>query len=185
MKKVYFVTGNKGKYKEAKQKLSDFNIDVFQKDIGYPEIQADSLEEVANYGIDLLKNRINEDFILEDAGLFIESLEGFPGVYSKYVFYTIGCNGILKLLKNIKNRKAVFRSVYGYYNKEKKIKFFIGECKGRISEKIIGNKGFGYDPIFIPKDQNKTFAEMNIDEKNNYSHRGKSLVKMINYLRKL
>ena len=185
MKTLYFITGNKGKVIEAEEKFKKINIKIIQKDLGYPEPQVESLEDVACFGIDYLKDKINHPFILEDAGIFIEELNGFPGVYSKYVFYTIGCNGILKLLKNIKNRKAVFRSVYGYYNKEKKIKFFIGECKGRISEKIIGNKGFGYDPIFIPKDQNKTFAEMNIDEKNNYSHRGKSLVKMINYLRKL
>ncbi len=182
--KLYFVTGNKGKYKEAKQKLSEFEINVYQKNIGYPEIQADSLKEVADFGIDYLQKKINQPLIIEDAGLFIDSLKGFPGVYSKYVFYTIGCNGILKLLEKKNNRNAVFKSVIGYCDKNKEKKFFIGECKGKISNRMVGNKGFGYDPIFIPETEEKTFAQMDTKMKNSYSHRAKSLKKLAYFFKK-
>ena len=183
MKKILFITGNKGKLKEAQQKLSEYDVEVKQKDAGYPEIQADTLEEVAEFGVNHLKDKIKDSFILEDAGIFIESLNGFPGVYSKYVFYTIGCKGILKLLEEKKNRKAVFKSVYAYYSDGEK-KIFIGECEGKISRKMVGSKGFGYDPIFIPKGSDKTFAEMDTDEKNKYSHRGKSLKKLGYFFKK-
>ena len=183
MNTLIFVTGNKGKVKEAEKKFEKFDIKVVQKDIGYPEPQVESLEEVANFGINFLKNKIDSPFIIEDAGIFIDSLKGFPGVYSKYVFYTIGCNGILKLLENKENRHAVFKSLYAYYRPGKKTKLFLGKCEGKISDKIIGSKGFGYDPIFIPKDHSKTFGEMEATEKNMFSHRGKSLEKLIDFIK--
>lgn len=186
MKKIFFITSNQGKLIEAKNKFSEINIEIIQKNIGYPEIQANSLEEVAFFGVeDILKNFKNP-FILEDAGLFIDALNGFPGVFSAYVFHTIGCDGILKLMKDkkVKDRTAVFKSVFAYGKSDCKSYLFMGECKGRISTVKRGDNGFGYDPIFIPNNSKKTFAEMNISEKNNYSHRGKSLEKVIDFFKK-
>ena len=184
MNTLYFITGNKGKFLEAKESFSNIDYTIIQKDHGYPEIQADSLEEVASYGVNFLKEKFDKPFILEDAGLFIDVLDGFPGVYSKYVFYSIGLSGILKLMENIEdnNRKAVFKSVYAYYEPKKKPLFFIGKCSGIISKKIIGTNGFGYDPIFIPDGEIKTFGQMRASEKNKYSHRGKSLEKLRKFL---
>jgi len=183
-KTIYFITRNKGKALEAKKKFSAFNIDVIQKNIGYPEIQADCLENVAIFGAEDIQRRINHPFFLEDAGLFIDILDGFPGVYSAYVFYTIGCPGILRILKgfNEKKRQACFKSVIAYAEPDKKPILFVGQCHGKISEKTLGNQGFGFDPIFIPDGEEKTFAQMEIEEKNRFSHRGKSLEKLINFL---
>jgi XTP/dITP diphosphohydrolase len=184
MKTIYFITSNKGKVLEAKKKFSNFNIEVSQKDLGYPEIQAESLEEVAKFGVEYIQKKFNQPFILEDAGLFIDTLDGFPGVYSAYVFYRIGCSGILKLLADIDdNRKATFRSVFGYGEPGNKPKLFVGESKGTISKKAVGEHGFGYDPIFIPDGENKTFAQMETEEKNKFSHRGKSLEKLMDYFK--
>ncbi len=187
MKTLYFITGNKGKFDEAKESFSDIDYNIVQKNLGYPEIQADTLEEVALFGVDYLKNKVDYPFILEDAGLFIDEFDGFPGVYSKYVFYRIGCLGILKLLKNIEQekRRAVFKSVYAYFEPGKKPFIFLGECYGNISKNCIGTHGFGYDPIFIPEGEKKTFAQMEINEKNKYSHRGKSLEKLKVFLKNL
>jgi len=186
MKTIYFITSNKGKILEAKKKFSNLDIEVIQKNLGYPEIQADSLEEVAKFGVEHIQKQFNQPFILEDAGLFIDALDGFPGVYSAYVYYRIECSGILKLLADIDdNRKATFRSVFGYSEPGKKPKLFIGDTKGTISKKTAGEHGFGYDPIFIPNGENKTFAQMKTEEKNQFSHRGKSLEKIINYLKKI
>jgi XTP/dITP diphosphohydrolase len=185
MRTIYFITGNKGKLEEAKNKLSEVNIKVVQKNIGYPEIQADSLEDVASFGAKYIQKKINSSFILEDAGLFIESLNGFPGVYSAYVFYSIGCTGILKLLEEVDTdkRKACFRSVLTYVELNKKPRFFIGECHGKISTIKTGIQGFGYDPIFIPNGKTKTFAQMSINEKNDVSHRGKALKKLLDIIK--
>ena len=185
MKKIYFITSNKGKLVEAQNKFSEIDIDVVQKNIGYPEIQADSLEEVALFGVEHVLKNFNSPFILEDAGLFIDGLKGFPGVYSAYVFHTVGCDGVLKLMKDTKveDRSAVFRSVFAYGKSDLKPHLFVGECNGVISTIKCGNNGFGYDPIFIPQNSDKTFAEMNISEKNSYSHRGKSLEKLIDFFK--
>ena len=121
--------------------------------------------------------------MLEDAGLFIDALRGFPGVYSKYVFFTIGLPGILQLLQGAENRKAVFRSVYAYSEPGQKPVIVVGECNGTISTEPRGEHGFGYDPLFIPKGAKKTFGEMTIEEKNQYSHRAKALEKLITELK--
>jgi len=179
MKTLYFITSNKGKVLEAKTKFSDLNIKIIQRDLGYPEIQADDLEDVALFGAEYIQKKFNHPFILEDAGLFIDALNGFPGVYSAYVFYKIGCPGILKLLENVEdsNRKASFRSVYAYVEPTKKPMLFVGECHGTISKKTLGEHGFGFDPIFIPIGENRTFAQMNTEDKNKLSHRSKAIEK--------
>jgi len=182
MKNIFFITGNIGKVKEATEKLRPLGFSVIQKDLGYPEVQADSLEEVAAWGASHVQERFDEPFILEDAGLFIESLQGFPGVYSKYVFFTIGLEGILRLLEGIENRNAVFRSVYAYKAPGKKPVLLIGECKGVIAKKKLGAHGFGYDPIFLPHGAQKTFGEMTVEEKNQFSHRARALEKLLTVL---
>lgn len=185
MKTIYFITGNEGKVQEAKNKLSHLNIEVVQKDLGYPEIQAIKLEDVAIYGAEYIQKQLCYPFILEDAGLFIDALDGFPGVYSAYVFHTIGCKGILKMMEGLRGdkRKACFRSVYAYGERGKKPRLFIGEVAGKISEREMGEHGFGYDPIFIPGGKTQTFAQMTTSEKNKFSHRGKSLDKLIDYFK--
>ncbi len=176
---IYFVTSNRHKYEEVK-KIIGYEMEMVS--MPYPEIQADSLEEVAKYGIDYLKDKIEGEFFIEDSGLFIKALNGFPGVFSSYVFKTIGNEGIIRLMKGIEDRKAEFVSVIAYYDDDK-IHIFKGICKGKIAEEIRGNKGFGYDPIFIAEGSNKTFGEMEMEEKNKYSHRGKSARMLKNFLK--
>ena len=117
--------------------------------------------------------------IVEDAGLFIDSLSGFPGPYSSFVFSCIGNEGILKLLEEKKDRTAKFLSVIVYCDKNiKEPKIFKGRTIGRISNTIHGTKGWGYDPIFIPgNDDGKSKTYSTIQNKNKISHRYKSLQK--------
>ncbi len=182
MKQLYFITSNEGKLTELQQKLSPLKIKVIQKNLGYPEIQAESLEEVAEYGIRHVQQTFTKPFILEDAGLFIPALKGFPGVYSKYVYYTIGLEGILKLMHQQKNRQAIFRSIYGFSDEQQQPHYFVGECPGIINIEKRGTQGFGYDPIFIPNGDVRTFAEMRTTDKNRVSHRGRALDQFIAYL---
>lgn len=180
---IVFATRNTGKFREVSEKFREIGIKLKQYDKGYPEIQADRLEEVALYGVRYLSRRIENPFFLEDAGLFIKSLDGFPGVYSAYVYRKIGCEGILKLMEGVEDRRAEFRSIIAYKERGKKTKIFVGVCQGRISTEKRGCKGFGFDPIFIPEGSTRTFGEMNVEEKNMFSHRGKSTQKLILYLR--
>ena len=166
---IYFVTGNRGKFEEAKGILGD----VEQKNVGYIEIQADTLEEVAAFGIREAREKLAGPVMIEDAGLFIDALGGFPGVYSAYVFDTIGNEGILRLLDGAQDRRAVFRSVLAYAEPGSEPIFFSGELKGVIASGPRGSGGFGYDPIF--EVGGKTIAEMDLAEKNRISHRGGSI----------
>ena len=183
MKDLYFITSNKGKHKEVANKLIDSDINVIQKNLGYPEIQANSLKDVVNFGVNHIIKSFHKPFIIEDAGLFIKILNDFPGVYSADVFYKLGCKGILKLLEDFKkDREACFKSVISYVDEDTNIHIFTGECFGMIGFEESGSDGFGYDPIFVPNGENKTFAEMTVDEKNRFSHRGNSLNKLLEFL---
>jgi XTP/dITP diphosphohydrolase len=166
---IYFVTGNRGKFEEAQGILGD----VEQRNVGYTEIQADTLEEVAAFGMREVREKLAGPVMIEDAGLFIETLQGFPGVYSAYVFDTIGNEGILRLLEGVEDRRAVFRSVLGYAEPGMEPMLFKGEFWGEIAHKPRGSGGFGYDPIFEVGE--KTIAEMGLEEKNMISHRGASI----------
>ena len=184
MKDLYFITSNKGKFKEVANKLIEADVKVIQKNIGYPEVQANSLEDVVNFGVNYILERFHKPFIIEDAGIFIKFLNDFPGVYSADVYYKIGCNGILKLLEEVKKeREACFKSVIAYVNSDKQIHIFTGECLGVIGFEELGVNGFGYDPIFIPQGETKTFAQMKVDEKNSFSHRGNALDKLLKFLK--
>lgn len=171
-----FITSNQHKHAEI-QKMT--HLPIVQKKVDYPEIQADTLEEVAQFGVEYCYSVVKEPCFVEDSGLFIEALKGFPGVYSKYVLMTVGCEGILRLLDE--NRKASFKSVIAYAD-GRNTQLFAGEVKGRIAERKKGLKGFGFDPIFIPEGENRTFAEMDTEEKNSYSHRGKAFATFIKYV---
>jgi len=169
---VLFASSNIHKYEEAKKILSEFgiNLEFFQTDL--MEIQDDSLSEIALKKVLHAYDKCKKPVIVEDDGLFINSLSGFPGPFSAYVFKTIGNNGILKLIGS--NRTAQFRAVIAFCDSNKEPVFFESNVFGEISKNIQG-KGWGYDPIFIPQNQNKTYAEL--AEKNKLSHRYQSLKK--------
>lgn len=168
---LFFVSSNNHKYSEAKKILDSFGINLGFLKYNLEEIQSNSLRDIAIAKARDAFSKFKKPIIIEDDGLFIDSLEGFPGPYSSYVFKTIGNKGILNLLKN--NRKAKFVSVITYCDKSL-LESFDGKLNGKISKTQKG-KGWGYDPIFIPNDSTKTFAEIN--NKNELSHRYKALKK--------
>ena len=166
---IYFVTSNKGKFVEAQAIFGD----LVQKDIGYNELQVDTLEEVVDFGMKEVMARLKGPVIIEDAGLFVDGLKGFPGVYSAYVQKTIGNSGILRLMEGMYDRRAAFKSVVGYAEPGMEPVVFKGELKGDIGFELRGTGGFGYDPIFYVN--GKSLAEMSLEEKNRISHRAGSM----------
>ena len=177
-KVAYFVTSNIHKFQEARRVLSEYKIATAKLRVGAVEIQDDSLENIAEASVlDAVKN-CGLPIFVEDAGLFIEALKGFPGPYSKYVYNTIGTKGILKLMKNIEKRSAHFQSVIAFSSPDEQPICFRGKVEGKISLQERGTSGFGYDPIFEPTaGDGRTFAEMTLNEKNGYSHRAEALRK--------
>jgi|Deesub1362B_J571_1020462.scaffolds.fasta_scaffold06927_3 XTP/dITP diphosphohydrolase len=178
MKEIFFATSNKNKYLEAKAILENFNIKVKWLKGKYPEIQAESLEEIAAFTAKWVAEKTKKKVFVEDAGLFIQTLNGFPGPYSSYVYQTIGNTGILKLLEGETKREAFFMSVIAYCKPSSKPITFTGKVHGTIAYEVRGDKGWGFDPIFIPKEgKGKTYAEMGPENKNKVSHRRKALEK--------
>ena len=133
-----------------------------------------------------INNKFNIDCFSDDTGLFIDSLDGLPGVKSAR-FAGENSNSeenislVLKSLENKKSRSATFKTVICLIINNRK-HFFEGSVPGTITEQKSGESGFGYDPIFIPFGYNKTFSEMTIEEKNLISHRSKAVQKLIKFL---
>ena len=151
------------------------------------EIQSDDTKEIAENSAVEAFNKCHLPLIVEDAGLFIDALEGFPGPYSSYVYKTIQNKGVLKLMENMQNRKATFYSTIAYYSQKTGPLLFEGKIEGKITlveYKGSNNSGFGFDPIFQPVQSEKTFAEMTLKEKNNMSHRAKAVNKFAQWYNK-
>jgi len=175
---AFFATSNIHKFMEARVLLAEYNIAAAALlKAKAREIQDDNIENVAKASALEAAEKCNMPVIVEDAGLFIEALSGFPGPYSSYVYRTIGTRGILKLMNGVEKRDAYFRSVVAFCDPENSVKCFDGRAMGRISQKERGGSGFGFDPIFEPLSGGKTFAEMTTEEKNRHSHRAKALRK--------
>ncbi|NHJ02239.1 MAG: non-canonical purine NTP pyrophosphatase [Candidatus Heimdallarchaeota archaeon] len=179
---ITFATSNINKFREIQnifQRKSNYKLQLLPSEL--LEIQANSLEEVAAFSLEnIIWEDENQPIFVEDSGLFISELNGFPGPYSSYIYQTIGLKGVLALLKGTTKREAVFKSVIAL--KYKKITHIcVGAVQGSISESI-SDLGWGYDPIFIPDGTDgKTFGE--IQEKKNYiSHRYFSSLKLIQTL---
>ncbi len=177
---ILFITSNEHKFNEISEVLTIAGYSLQWERMKYEEIQADTTNEISLDSAVKLSRKIDKPFFLEDTGLYIDSLNGFPGPYSSFVASKIGNEGILKLLKD-KERKARFLTVITYCSSGQ-CRQFEGKLEGEISEAARGTAGFGFDPVFIPDGQNRTLAEMNIQEKNDISHRSRALEKLIEFL---
>uniref|UniRef100_A0A7C1P367 dITP/XTP pyrophosphatase n=1 Tax=Thermofilum pendens TaxID=2269 RepID=A0A7C1P367_THEPE len=179
--KVYLATGNKTKAAEIINVLAEAGITAEVVPLKKLEVQSDSLEEIARVAAERLPP-LDAPIVVEDAGLFVTALNGFPGPYSHYVFRTLGCRGLLKLLEGVEERRACFKSVVAVKMPSGEVEVFTGETWGVITHEERGGKGFGFDPIFQPEGSTKTFAEMDLEEKNLWSHRGRAVRKLALWL---
>lgn len=182
MRKIIFVTGNPHKVKEAREILSNAGFIVEQNNCGYPELQENDLEPIALFGAQWASDKLNCEVMVDDSGLFIEALGGFPGPYSAYVFDKLGNERVLRLMEGKTNREAFFKCVIGYCRPGEVPLCFSGEVRGKIAVDIRGKNGFGYDPIF--EVEGVTFGEMQEAEKNRLSHRYRALMKFVRWLKK-
>ncbi|MBO0888431.1 RdgB/HAM1 family non-canonical purine NTP pyrophosphatase [Candidatus Bathyarchaeota archaeon] len=171
---IWFLSGNVGKFQEARAILSPYGITIRHLKRPKLEIQDLKIENVARFALKEALAEYGGNTLVEDSGLFIDALGGFPGPYSSYVYRTIGLKGILNLLKAQERRGAFFQSTIAFGSRTKEPKLFTGRVKGRIARRVSGNLGFGYDPIFIPNGSKKTFGQTGLAVKNVNSHRAKA-----------
>jgi XTP/dITP diphosphohydrolase len=175
---IYFVTGNEDKLKEAEailgRKLARIDLDI-------DEIQEIDLDRIVRCKASSAYEKIKKPVLVEDTGIFILSLNGFPGALIKWMLKSVGVEGICKLMKDEKNREVIAKTYFCLYN-GKKHHIFTGQLKGKIAKKPQGEAGFGWDPIFIPEGYKKSFAQMKSEEKNKISMRKIALEKLKNFL---
>lgn len=176
---IYFVTGNKNKFKEAKRIISNLK----QVDIDLPEIQEIDAREVVKFKLlEALKYQKSE-FVVEDTSLHLDCLGGLPGPLIKWFLSSIGGRGVYELTKKMGNNRAEARTIVGYAKSLKDIYYFSGSIKGEIVFPRT-KSSFGWDPIFKPDGFSKSFAAMSLEEKNDISMRKIAFSKLKDFLNK-
>ncbi|MBS1948666.1 MAG: RdgB/HAM1 family non-canonical purine NTP pyrophosphatase [Bacteroidetes bacterium] len=190
MTKLIFATNNQHKVDEIQSAISN-SIEVVSLkeagiDIDIPEPH-DTLEANASEKSGTIHQLTKMNCFSEDTGLEVEALNGEPGVKSaRYAgedkSFDKNIDKLLSKLGSNQNRKARFRTVISLILDHKE-HLFEGICEGKILMAEKGEKGFGYDPVFMPEGSNKSFAEMSIDEKSKFSHRKKAVDKMTAFLK--
>jgi XTP/dITP diphosphohydrolase len=186
---LVFATNNHNKIKEVQALLPQEIKLLSLKDIGcfedIPETQ-NTIEGNALQKANYVKENYGYDCFADDTGLEVNALNGEPGVYSaryageqRNAQYNMDL--LLENLNDIENRDARFKTVIALQLNNKQLTF-TGICEGKITTSKHGEKGFGYDPIFMPNSYELTFAEMDLDLKNTIGHRGKAVLKLVAFL---
>lgn len=182
MLNITFATGNEGKLAEARAILGS-GVEIKGTDFEVPEIQSLDPTVVATQKARDYHTLIRGPLVVEDVALTFAALGGqLPGPYIDAFAKALGNNGIVDLLRGQDNRKAVAQTTLAYTPDGQAVEIFIGRIAGTIALKERGKNGFGWDPIFIPDEQPRTFAEMTLDQKNQYSMRAMAFLKFKKWL---
>ena len=142
------------------------------------EIQSDSLEKIARFAAEEAAKKHKGMVVVEDSGLFVGALDGFPGPYSSYVHATVGYEGLLRLMRRRNHRDAYFQASIAIATPRGLVQSFSAKVYGTISRRASGKNGFGFDPVFIPRGTETTFAQGEVEFKQKYSHRAKAFRKL-------
>jgi len=189
MKKLFIATGNAHKLEEINDILSRNGVKVkllTPKDFDFSEEPVEdgtTFEENAYKKASFYHERVKMPVIADDSGICIDFLDGGPGIHSaRYLSdksYPEKCQHIIKMMEGVKNRKARFVDVLCFIDINNEVNYYKGVNEGEIALEAKGDKGFGYDPIFLIPEYNKTEAELGEDYKNEFSHRAKALKEWI------
>jgi len=177
------MTQNKHKLAELRPLFEKFDVSFETTSVEKFEIRADDVEALAHEAAITAYDALKRPVVLDDTGLFVDALNGFPGTYSAYVLKAIGNAGILRLMNNINERAAKFVTAVGYADGDA-IQTFIGVMSGNIARTPAGEEGFGYDPIFVPQGETRTYAQLSLSEKVNISHRTKAFRRFLDWYTK-
>ena len=162
---ITLITGNLRKVESAQIALDKFGIKVLQEKVDTPEIQDKNIRRIAEYSAKFAAEKLNKAVIKIDVGFEIDALNGFPGPFSKFINGWLSPEKMLRLLENEPNRKAKFIDVVAYCEPGRKPVSFEAETIGKISNKPLGENGWGIDKIFIPCDFDDTLASLSDKER--------------------
>ena len=169
VKKIVYVTGNRGKIGSAKQFLEPLGYEIDNIKLETPEIQADDVSEVAKYSAKWAANELQIPVIKNDTGIYIKGLNGFPGPYMKYITQTLGGDGLLKLMEGISDREAYLKEAIAYCEPGCEPIVFEGITHGKIALQSSGEYGYGIiDHIFIPAGEEKTLGNFQDKQRWNF-----------------
>jgi len=160
--KLLFVTSRRAKVEWAQATLKDYGIKLAQKPFDFSEIRSFDVAVIAKEKARQASKKIKRPFILTDDGFYIKALNGFPATQVNFAMQTIGIDGIVKMMKGVKDRRCEFRSALAYFD-GKKIRLFVGAYKGKVAIKPRGTRGWGWGPlmrIWQPDGRNETVAEL-------------------------
>ncbi len=173
-----FVTSNKNKLLEVSKRIGR-TLDFRTLDID--EIQEVDVEKVAKDKAHRAYEALKVPLIVEDTGLYVNALNGFPGALCKWLEARVGNEGLCRLLDSYDDRSVVAETCICFYN-GKDLRVFKGRAAGRIADRPSGGGGFGWDPIFVPEGYDRTFAELGAEVKQRLSHRARAAAKLKDYL---
>lgn len=171
--RLVIITTNKHKIAELTPLFEEFEVSFDTSDHEKMEVRSDNVETIALEAAKHAFGILQRPLVVDDTGLFIDALKGFPRAYPAFVLETIGLQGILRLLDGVSDRRARFVTAVGYSDGIQNLTF-VGEMRGTIPETPIGAGGFGYDPIFVPEGMSCTYAQLSKDEKVSISHRSRA-----------
>jgi XTP/dITP diphosphohydrolase len=180
--RIYFATSNDSKFEEARFVLREYRLRLGRLRTKGSELQSDDVARVASAAASELAAKQGRLFFVEDTGLFVKALGGFPGAYAAFVYRTIGPEGVLRLLSGSSDRSAEFVSAVAFVGTSRRPRVFMGRLKGRIPLRPHGRGGFGFDPVFVPLGSKHTLAELTLQEKCAVSHRARALKAMGEWL---
>jgi len=175
---IAFITGNKGKVEEAKHRIPD----LVHLKLDLPEIQSLDSKEIIAAKLHEARKRHDGPLMVEDTSLELAGLNGFPGPLIKWLLGSVGVEGIWRLCSSTGNTRARGVCTIGYAHGDK-IEFFTGAMDGTIVEPRESQRAFGWDRIFLPDGETRTYSQLSIEEKNRISHRVKALAQLVSYLK--
>lgn len=177
--KLILVSSNPNKGIEAERILG---MPLLRVSIALPEIQAASVEDITRYKLEVARSKGYGRLIVEDVSLGFDELGNFPGPYVRWLLEAAGGTGLAAIAYALNNRSAKAQCCVAYWDGSEG-KVFLGECAGEVLVQPRGERNFGWDAWFQPKESKKTFAEMTAEEKDRLSHRGHAYRKLAEYLR--
>lgn len=180
MRPEYFATNNANKLREVNQIL---NWDLKMLNLELAEVQSLDPVEVAQYKAEEAFKKSGKPIITEDTSLAIEAWSGLPGALIMWFIKTVGVGGIVKMMSSEKNRTAIAKTAVAFRDVSE-CYIFTGEIQGIIPQEVRGTSGFGWDPIFIPAGYQKSFAEMDPEDKNSISMRKIAFTKLREFVDK-
>lgn len=168
--KLILVSSNPNKGIEAERILG---IPLLRVSLALPEIQAATVEDITRYKVEVARTKGYNRLIVEDVSLGFDELGNFPGPYVRWLLEAAGGKGLAAIAYALNNRAAKAQCCVGYWN-GREVQIFVGETAGEILVQPRGERHFGWDAWFLPRDAKKTFAEMTSQEKDAVSHRGRA-----------